>query len=146
MQREVTFISSEWTVGQTLEYIAGEPNLPEVFYDIFVVDSQKHPLGAIAVSNLLKTSRQVKMLEIMDEEIHKISVILDQEDVAHVFRQYSLVSANKCLVGMITVDDVTWFMKRLRRTSCIWQVCRSLIFMPPFFPRVWRGFNGWASR
>jgi len=47
MQREVTFISSEWTVGQTLEYIAGEPNLPEVLYDVFVVDHKSIPWGLL---------------------------------------------------------------------------------------------------
>jgi magnesium transporter len=53
----------------------------------------------------------VKLSEIMETELRPVSVTLDQESVANLFRQYGLVSApvvdeNERLVGVITVDDV----------------------------------------
>lgn len=111
MQREVVTVPSFWTVGQTLDYIAGNEGLPDIFYDVFVADPRHHPLGVVPVNKLLKTTRTTTILEVTNTDIRKIPVTLDQEEVALVFRQYSLVSApvvdkNGRMVGMITVDDV----------------------------------------
>lgn len=111
MQREVVTVPSFWTVSQTLEYIAGNEALPDTFYDVFVTDPRHHPLGVVPINKLLKTPHKTNILDITNTDIHKIPVTLDQEEVALVFRQYSLVSApvvdkNGRVVGMITVDDV----------------------------------------
>lgn len=111
MQREVVTVPSFWTVGQTLDYIAKNEDLPDIFYDIFVADPRHHPLGVVPINKLLKTAHTTNILDITHTDIHKIPVTLDQEEVALVFRQYSLVSSpvvdkNGRIVGMITVDDV----------------------------------------
>jgi len=89
----------------------GEEQLPSVFYDIFIVDSKHHPVGAVSLSKLLKTRRQVPVTDIMEADTHEIAVTTDQEDVAFLFRQRDLVSAavvddSGRLVGAITIDDV----------------------------------------
>lgn len=116
MQREVVTVPSHWNVGQCIDYIrrmadAGEDELPSIFYDIFVIDVRHHPVGAISLSRLLRTRRQVPVTEVMEAEMHKVEVTTDQEDVAFLFRQRDLVSApvvdrDGRLVGAITVDDV----------------------------------------
>ena len=111
MQREFTAIPSDWTVGQTIDYLRESKDLPKDFLEIFVVDNAFKPIGIVPSSRVLRTPRESKMKLIMREMPVLISVNMDKEEVGHTFENYNLVSAgvvnkdNK-LVGMITADDV----------------------------------------
>jgi|TARA_B110000211_G_scaffold66081_1_gene76207 magnesium transporter len=111
MQREFTAVPSDWTVGQTIDYLREDKDLPEEFLEIFIVDSDFKPIGTVPSSRVLRTSRDLKMNSIMIEMPVLISANMDQEEVGHTFENYNLVSAgvvnkNNKLVGMITADDV----------------------------------------
>ena len=111
MQREFTAVPSNWSVGQTIDYLRENKDLPEEFLEIFIVDNDFKPIGTVPSSRVLRTSREAKMNSIMIEMPVLISVNMDKEEVGHTFENYSLVSAgvvNKSnkLVGMITADDV----------------------------------------
>jgi magnesium transporter len=116
MQREVMTVPSHWSVGETIDFMRasadGESStLPEQFYDIFVIDPARRPLGSVPLSRLLRTRRPVAITDIMDTDMKVLPVTTDQEEVAFVFRQRDLVSAPVVddagrLVGAITVDDV----------------------------------------
>ena len=116
MQREFTAIPSNWSVGQTIDYLRESKDLPEEFLEIFIIDSDFKPIGTVSSSKVLRSSRDLKMLSIMNEMQVLISVNLDKEEVGHLFENYNLVSAgvvdkeNK-LVGMITGDDVFTVLK-----------------------------------
>ena len=111
MQREFTAVPSDWTVGQTIDYLRENKELPEEFLEIFIVDNDFKPIGTVPSSRVLRTSRNSKMNSIMREVPVLISVNMDKEEVGHTFENYNLVSAgvvnkdNK-LIGMITADDV----------------------------------------
>ena len=111
MQREFTAVPSNWTVGQTIDYLRETKDLPKEFLEIFIVDNDFKPIGTVPSSRVLRTSRDLKMNSIMREMPVLISANMDQEEVGHTFENYNLVSAgvvnkdNK-LVGMITADDV----------------------------------------
>ena len=111
MQREFTAIPSNWSVGQTIDYLRENKDLPKEFLEIFIVDNDFKPIGTVPSSRVLRTARESKMKSIMTEMPVLISVNMDKEEVGHTFENYSLVSAgvvnkdNK-LVGMITADDV----------------------------------------
>jgi len=111
MQREFTAVPSNWTVGQTIDYLREDKDLPEEFLEIFIVDNDFKPIGTVPSSRVLRTPRDSKMNSIMAEMPVLISVNMDKEEVGHAFENYNLVSAgvvnkeNK-LVGMITADDV----------------------------------------
>ena len=111
MQREFTAVPSDWTVGQTIDYLRENKELPEEFLEIFVVDKDFKPVGTVPSSRVLRTPRNSKMNSIMREVPVLISVNMDKEEVGHTFENYNLVSAgvvnkdNK-LIGMITADDV----------------------------------------
>ena len=111
MQREFTAVPSNWSVGQTIDYLREDKNLPEEFLEIFIVDNDFKPIGTVPSSRVLRTARELKMNSIMSEMPVLISANMDQEEVGHTFENYNLVSAgvvnkdNK-LVGMITADDV----------------------------------------
>ena len=111
MQREFTAVPSNWTVGQTIDYLRENKDLPEEFLEIFIVDNDFKPIGTVPSSRVLRTSRELKMNSIMREMPVLISANMDKEEVGLTFENYNLVSAgvvnkeNK-LVGMITADDV----------------------------------------
>ena len=116
MQREFTAIPSNWSVGQTIDYLRENKDLPEEFLEIFIVDSSFKPIGTVPSSKVLRASRDAKMNSIMNEMQVLIPVKMDKEEVGHIFENYNLVSAgvvdrdNK-LVGMITGDDVFTVLK-----------------------------------
>ncbi|MDX1711994.1 MAG: magnesium transporter, partial [Rhodovibrionaceae bacterium] len=110
MQREVVAIPSAWTVGETIDFMRSNEDLPNDFYDIYVVTPKHKPLGKIPVSRVLRTRRPVKVTEVMETDIKAVPVTKDQEEVAYLFRQYGLVSVPVVddagrLVGAVTVDD-----------------------------------------
>lgn len=111
MQRETVVVPSYWTVGETIDFMRQTDSLPKDFYDIFVVDPAHQPIGKISLSRLLRTRRPVPVAEIMLQTPRVVSATMDQEEVAHLFRQYGLVSVPVIdgagrIVGVITVDDV----------------------------------------
>lgn len=111
MQREVVAAPQFWTVGQAIDHFRRESDeLPELFFDVYVVDPAYKPVGAVPVSHLLRTGRQTPLAQIM-EPVTEITVDLDQEEVAYIFDKYHLISAPVVdaagrLVGQITVDDI----------------------------------------
>jgi magnesium transporter len=111
MQREVVAAPQFWTVGHTIDHLRREhEELPELFFDVYVVDPAYKPVGACPVSHLLRTSRETPLAQIM-EPVTEIPVDMDQEEVAYIFNKYRLISAPVTdiggrLVGQITVDDI----------------------------------------
>ncbi len=116
MQREFTAIPNNWSVGQTIDYLRENKELPEQFLEIFIVDQEFKPIGTVPSSKVLRTSRDTKMMDIMSESQLLIPVDMDKEDVGNLFENYNLSSAavidktNK-LVGMIAYDDVLTVLK-----------------------------------
>ena len=116
MQREFTAIPSNWSVGQTIDYLRENKDLPEEFLEIFIVDNEFKPIGTVSSSKVLRTSREAKMISIMNESQLSIPVDMDREEVGHLFENYNLNSAcvvdkNNKLVGMITSDDILTVLK-----------------------------------
>jgi magnesium transporter len=111
MQREVVAAPQFWTVGQAIDHFRREgDDLPELFFDIYVVDPSYKPVGAAPVSHLLRSKRDTPLAQIM-EPVTEIPVDMDQEEVAYIFDKYHLISAPVVepggrLVGQITVDDI----------------------------------------
>ncbi len=116
MQREFTAVPSNWSVGQTIDYLRENKDLPDEFLEIFIIDEGFKPIGTVPSSKVLTTSRETKMLSIMSESQLLIPVDMDKEEVGNVFENYNLNSAavvdksNK-LVGMIMYDDVLTVLK-----------------------------------
>ncbi len=111
MQREVVAAPQFWTVGQTIDHLRRDrDDLPELFFDVYVVDPANRPVGALAVSQLLRARPSTPLAQVM-EPVTEIPVDMDQEEVAYIFDKYHLISAPVVesggrLVGQITVDDI----------------------------------------
>ena len=111
MQRDLCAVPEHWNVGQVIDYLRSTKDLPDDFWEVFVVNPGHHPVGTCKLSLILRTPRKTLIGEIMQREQTLIPVDMDQEDVALRFQKYALVSAavtddSGRLVGMITVDDI----------------------------------------
>ena len=110
MQREVVMAPDHWAVGQAIDYMRAQDDLPEQFYHVVLVDPRLKPVGQVMLSKLMAARRETLLRDITEEEFHVIPVDQDEEDVAYAFNQYHLISApvvdgDGRLVGVITIDD-----------------------------------------
>jgi magnesium transporter len=111
MQTEFVAVPPFWTVGQTIDYMREDDDLPESFTQIFVIDPTFKLLGAVDLDRVLRAKRSVKINAIMRDTSHSVPAEMDQEEAAQLFEQYDLLSAavvdeNGRLVGVLTIDDV----------------------------------------
>jgi magnesium transporter len=111
MQTDLIAVPPFWSVGQTIDYMREAEDLPDRFYEMFVVDPAYHLLGSVALDHLLRSKRPTSIESITDRDIHPIPVEADQEAAAREFERYNLTSAPVVdgggrLVGVITADDV----------------------------------------
>jgi len=111
MQRDLCAVPEHWNVGQVIDYLRSTQELPNDFWEVFVVNPGHHPVGTCKLSTILRSPRSTPVRDIMIREQTLIPVDMDQEDVALRFQKYALVSAAVVdgegrLVGMITVDDI----------------------------------------
>ena len=111
MQTEFVAVPPEWNVGQVIDYLRADKDIPQTFSQIFVTDQTSKLLGVINLDTLLRTSRNKKIKTIQEDNPHPVPTKMDQEEAAHVIEQYDLLSApvideSQRLVGVLTIDDV----------------------------------------
>jgi magnesium transporter len=111
MQRDFIGIPEFWTVGQAIDFMRDSEDLPEDFYELFVVDPAQRPVGTLPLNRFIRTPRDGVIGSIMDRNPHLIPVDMDQEDAAFEFQQYDLMSAGVVgtsgrLLGVIMIDDI----------------------------------------
>ena len=111
MQREFVAVPTFWTVGEVIDFLRESDDLPDDFYDVFVVDPRHRLIGYVALNRVLRAKRPVLVRDIIIDEFVSVPVHMDQEEVAYVFAQQDLVSApvvddNERLIGVITIDDI----------------------------------------
>ncbi|VAV89756.1 Mg/Co/Ni transporter MgtE, CBS domain-containing [hydrothermal vent metagenome] len=110
MQREVVMAPEHWNVGETIDFLRDQDDLPEQFYHVILVDPRLKPVGYVTLGKLMGSRREVLLKSIPEDTFHTIPVTQDEGDVAYAFNQYHLISApvvdeNGRLVGVITIDD-----------------------------------------
>jgi len=110
MQREVVMAPEHWNVGEAIDFLRNQEDLPDQFYHIILVDPRLRPVGNVTLGKLMASRREVMLKDLVEETFHTIPVTQDEGDVAYAFNQYHLISApvvdeNERLVGVITIDD-----------------------------------------
>ena len=112
MQREFVAIPQFWTVGKTIDYLrAASEDLPDYFYDIFVITPSYKVVGEIPLSHLIRARRSEKIDHLKLDDVHPVPATMNQEEVAQMFMREDITSApvvdeEERLIGMITIDDV----------------------------------------
>jgi magnesium transporter len=111
MQSHVITVPPHWTIGRVINYLAHLEKIPTVLHTVFVVDSLGRPIGDLSLNKLLCQDRNAPVGNLMNTTLHSISVLMDQEEVANIFRHYALTSApvvdgEDRVIGMISIDDI----------------------------------------
>jgi magnesium transporter len=111
MQTEFIAVPPSWTVGDAIDHMRETIDLPERFFELYVVDEGRKLLGAIGLDRLLRTKRPVPLADLVDPDRRRVRATDDQEAVARMFERYNLVAApvvddGERLVGVLTFDDI----------------------------------------
>ena len=111
MQPDFIAVTPDWNVGRIIDYLRETDDLPDRFYELYVVDTAGRFLGAVPLNRLLRSKRPVPVAELMDEERWRVRPTETQENVARLFQRYDMVSVpvvdeGDRLVGVVTFDDV----------------------------------------
>ncbi|MEO9819101.1 MAG: magnesium transporter [Paracoccaceae bacterium] len=112
MQREVVISPEHWTVGEAIDHLRGAKTdtLPTQFYHIVLVDPRLHPIGNVTLGSLMRSPRNVPLVDLIEEVFEVIPALQSESDVAYAFNQYHLISAPVVdeegrLIGQVTIDD-----------------------------------------
>ncbi len=112
MQREFVAAPLFWTVGDAIDHMrATGEDLPDLFFNIWVVDTAFKPVGHVPLSTIMRANLNSSLQDIMENMLVTIDQGMDQEDAAYLFEKYNLISAAVVysagrLTGMMTVDDI----------------------------------------
>ena len=111
MQHDLVAVPAYWTIGQTIDFMRENEDLPAEFYEIFVVDPAHKPIGTVPLNRAMRSKRPVEVANIMDTNPVVIPAMMDQEEAAYLFQQYDLTSAPVAdaegrLVGVVMIDDI----------------------------------------
>jgi magnesium transporter len=113
MQTTLVTAPPFWTAGQAIDFMrdADEEDLPDQFFEIFIVDPAHRLLGNVFLDTLMRARSSARLEEIMLADRRRVSVLEDREEVARIFERYNLVSVpvvdeGERLVGVITIDDI----------------------------------------
>lgn len=111
MQTDFIAIPPFWTVGQVIDYLRAEKDLPDEFYQLYVVDASYKVLGTLPLDKFLRTPRAIKIDAIMNTSFVLVNADEDQEEAARSFERYDLVEVGVVdesgrLVGVLTIDDM----------------------------------------
>ena len=125
MQRKFVAVDQTWQVGNVIDYLRSETdNLPQDFYDVYLVDKSNRVSGIVALGRLMSSKRETNLNKIQNKEIRVINVLTDQEEVAYLFTKYAMVSApvvndQNNILGSITVDDVVEVIEEEREEDIL---------------------------
>src|SRR5262249_37721133 len=102
---------SDLTVAQTFDRLRLQAPDSETIYYVYVLDGRRQLLGIVTLRMLVLAPRQAVIADVMDRDVVTVRATDDQEEVARVMAQYDLlaipvVDEGRCLVGIVTHDDV----------------------------------------
>ena len=111
MQTEFIAVPPDWKVGDVIDYLRENRDLPDSFYELYVIEKDQRLVGAVRLDRMLRSMRPVRIADILVEEPQIVRAHDDQESAARQFERYDLVSAPVVdeegrLVGVLTADDV----------------------------------------
>ncbi len=111
MTPEYISLKENITVTQTLEKIRRLANVSEIIYYLYVTDVSRRLTGIVSLRDLVVSSPEKTLGDIMTRDVVYVNTDKDQEEVARLIQRYDLlalpvVDREQRLVGIITVDDV----------------------------------------
>ena len=110
MRRDFVAAPPFWTVGQMIDHMRADDDLPDQFHDVILVDASMKPVGLAPLSRIMGAGRDRRLDELQRDLMEIIEVLEPQEDVAYGFNQYHMASApvvddSGRLLGVIHMED-----------------------------------------
>lgn len=111
MTIEYLSLKSHWTVRESLNYIRQKVKDLETIDVAYVRNKNKVLIGEISLKNLLLSSDEDIIEDIMNKNVLYVTTSTNQEEAIELFKKYDLtvlpvIDKEKILVGIITIDDM----------------------------------------
>ena len=111
MTVEYVDLKENSTIKDALSKIRTEGNDKSIIDTCYVVDKKRKLIGTVSLKELIFNDPNIRISDIMDDNVISVNTLEDQEEVSKIFKDYDInvlpVTDNEeRLVGVITVDDV----------------------------------------
>ena len=111
MTVEFLDFKEDLTIKEAIAKIRHEYDDKETINICYVIDNKRKLIGKVALKDLVVNSEDKLIKDVMDDDIHSVSTLMDQEEVAKTIQDYDVtavpvVDSENKLVGIITIDDV----------------------------------------
>ncbi|MCF8009338.1 MAG: magnesium transporter [Halanaerobiales bacterium] len=111
MTTEYILLKKNISISQALDKIKEIGPKTEVIDTIYIMDTDKSLIGKVDLRDIFNYPNEIKLEEIMEDNLITVSSETDQEIVAQQVAKYNLsvipvVNKNNYLLGIITVDDI----------------------------------------
>lgn len=111
MTIEFVELKEEITIKEAIDNIRETGINKESIDNCFIIDNKRVLKGILSLRDLILSSENSVLSEVMETNIVSVKTSEDQEKVAELFKTYDLLSmpvvdAENRLVGIITVDDI----------------------------------------
>ncbi len=111
MTSEFLDFPPDMTIDETLTSIRLLIPDVEFIYYIYVVDNDDHLLGVLTLKKLLTNPLDVKLNDIMSQNVKTLHLDTERKEIAEVFSKYDLIAIpviddEKVIRGIVTVDDI----------------------------------------
>lgn len=110
MYTDVFTLHEETTAKKAIEALQHEEQAEMVFY-LYVTNDEAQLVGVISLRDLVTTSPDTLLKDMMVRKVHTVLPDTDQEEVAQIVSQYNYLAVpvtdqEDILLGIVTVDDV----------------------------------------
>ena len=110
MYTDVFTLHEETKARDAINALQDQDDAEMVFY-LYTLDDEARLTGVISLRDLVTTTGDTKLKDIMSKQIHVVRPETDQEEVARIVSQYNflavpVVDSDDRLLGIVTVDDV----------------------------------------
>ena len=116
MATEYIHLKKDQTIKEVIEQIRTHKDEFVTYDTFYVTDNERNILGYVTTKDILLNDPEDKIGKIMQDCEHVINTLMDQEEVASIFKDYDystmpVVDMENRLVGVITIDDIVDIME-----------------------------------
>ncbi len=111
MATEYIVVEENMNVLEVLKLLRKEGNEAETTNCLYVLDVYGKLKGVVSLKEIVTSDFDMRISEIMNENVISVPVNMDQEQVGHIFQKYRfsslpVVNENQEMLGIITHDDI----------------------------------------
>ena len=111
MTTTVITLLPQWTVNEAITQIRNVGRRSDTTHYLYVINKKSELLGVVSLKDLVSSSAETVISDIMETQTVTINVATDQEECVRIFAHYGylsfpVVDDSNIFLGAITADDV----------------------------------------